>query len=73
MNLPLRRYLLADEQFAKEQIKSVVLTPKGIKQAKHILKNLNLEGIEEFLQTQENRDDLIDGLEQDKEHFGDEK
>jgi hypothetical protein len=64
---------LLEEQRNPQQIKSVVLTPKGIKQARHILKNLNLEGIEEFLLTQENRDDLIDGLEQDKEHFGDEK
>lgn len=64
---------LLEEQRNSRQIKSVVLTPKGIKQARQILKNLNLEGIEEFFQTHDNREDLIDELEQNKQQFGEEK
>jgi DNA-binding PadR family transcriptional regulator len=63
---------LLEEQHNPKQIKSVVLTPKGIKQARYILKNLNLEGIEELLQNHDNRDSLIEELEQEKEQFGDE-
>ncbi|NJK68629.1 MAG: hypothetical protein HC849_11125 [Oscillatoriales cyanobacterium RU_3_3] len=71
MNLLTERGWL-EEQRNPKQIKSVVLTPKGIKQARHILKNLNLEGIEEFFQTYDNCDDLIDELEQEKEQLSDE-
>jgi hypothetical protein len=53
---------LLEEQRNPQQIKSVVLTPEGIKQARQILSRLNLEGIEEFLKAHSDHDDLPDAL-----------
>jgi hypothetical protein len=56
---------LLEEQRNPKQIKSVVLTPEGIKRAREVLSQLNLAGIEEFLKSHSNHDDLPDALEED--------
>ncbi len=49
-----------EEQSYPKQVKSLVLTPKGIKQARRILAGLNLDGIEEFLGALAEHDNLPD-------------
>lgn len=49
-----------EEQRYPQQVKSVVLTPKGIKEARRFLQGLNLDGVKEFLGTLAEHDDLPD-------------
>ena len=51
---------LIEEQRYPKQVKSVVLTPKGIKEARRVLRGFNLDGVEEFLGALAEHDDLPD-------------
>lgn len=51
---------LLEAQRNPKQVKSVVLTSEGIKQARRILRQLNLDGVEEFLVVHSEHDELPD-------------
>ena len=63
---------LIEKQKNRSQTKSVYLTNKGIKQARNLLRNLNLE-VEEFLQAHAEHENLPEQTQYDNESFTDDE